>query len=215
LWEVAGLVGNNERVNRRERLGSVVWCRRAFLELHLGVKHHRLGSRERTWSWEALVGIALEIVWMVLMEATAVGVAMAREVIVREVVDREAGWNVIVCEALAIVTVWGGWTVHVLMISVAVGVSIASTIVTAGITSTRRELTTTSGTVIVVVVESLAVTTGCHLVIGSPGLIARRSLGIHGGMQIEGFVGIILLPLANSLAKERERGKERTLTASS
>jgi hypothetical protein len=91
------------------------------------------------------------------------------------------------------------------MISVAVGVSIASTIVTAGITSTRRELTTTSGTVIVVVVESLAVATRCHLVIGSPGLIARRSLRIHGGMQIEGFVGIILLPLANSLAKERER----------
>jgi hypothetical protein len=199
----AGLVGNYERVNWRERLRSVVWCRRAFLELHRGVEHHRLGSRERTWNWEALVGIALEIVWVVLMEVAAVGVAVAREVIVREVVDREAGWHVVVCKALAIGSVWGGWTVEVLMVSVAVGVSIASAIVIAGITSPGRELTTTSGTGIVVVV-SLAVATRCHLVVDPPGLIARSSLRIHGGMQVEGFVEIILLLLANRTEKERE-----------
>ena len=199
----AGLVGNNERVNRRKRLRSVVWCRRAFLELHRGVKHHRLGSRERTWNWEALVGIALEIVWGVLMKAAAVGVAVAREVIVREVVDWEAGWHVVVCKALAIGTVWGVWTVEVLMVSVAVGVSIASAIVISGITSTRRELTTTSGTVIAVVV-SMAIATRCHLVVGSPGLIARRSLRIHGGMQVEAFVGIMLLLLANRSENERK-----------
>jgi hypothetical protein len=176
------------------------------LELHLGIENHRLGSGKRAWSWESLVGIALEIVWIVLVKAAAVGVAMSVEVGVWEVVDWEADWWAVVCEAPAMVTVWRDWTVEVLIISVAVEVSIASSIVIASITSTSSKVTTTSGTVIVAItVVSLAVATRSHWIVGSPSLIALRILRIHGGFQVEVWIGIILLPLAERSEREIRR----------